>query len=556
MARHAVVRIKLRAVIGTHDFDDIVQYTANWALNSIPVASIIVAVGRNVDTQELATIHTAVKDLTTQLKAQVFLRTIINDVEQAVPGVPGVPGDPDGVEIKIFEGEVVGTGWQRTESGANFTIHMLHWLSALNNSSSVSASLHPGSPGDLTYPAVFPAIGLNTTNPSTSPLPAWVPNLSKDSVNAGSFSDIWGNILLPWMKILASDDPYDRALNGAGAKGDQDTLDALNRLNPNADGVPLELDLKGGSSAVFGDAMRTALINEIGGNWINTTLWGKLVGEWAPAYWFSVVPRVDDALIVPFTGGLRGAPWAVIGDEDYGFADLNAQLHQTLRAVGIIFPIGTSTSFDLGIELPQTSRGGLLGMYRPDGLTKGLVLMKDAPKWLSHPTLVYTLSLFAEGINGASGSPICTAVDEAGTGAPRDPGRDFNRDISELKGVASAYAHQWYVLESLKGRTGEVAGKLRFDIAPGSNVLVVAGGARNVPRAQEVTENIYATVTQVSYVINAESQKAGTAFSLAHIRSEQENTTDNTSIVKPPLYSQAWSGAKLVPAAPGPEPLE
>lgn len=546
-SRHAVIKIKLRAKIGSFDFMDVVQYASTWAMNSIPSASILVAVGRNVATNELAKIHEAAKSLTTQLKAEVFLTTIVTDVERAVPGVP------NGQEIKIFEGKIVGTGWRRTESGAHFTIHMLHWLSALNHASSVSGSLHPGSPGDLSYPAVFPAIGLGSVTPNSSTLPAWVPGLSSSSVNEGSFSDMWGNILLPWLQALAKDDPLDRAIEGGVGAPDPDILEALNRLRPNPDGRPLNLELKGVSGAVLADGMRQALVNEIGGSWINTTLWGKIIGDWAPAYWFSVIPRVSDALVVPFTGGLQGAPWSVIGDEDYSYADMNAQLHQVLRAVGIAFPIATASSFDLNTGVPQVSQSGLLGVYRPDDVKKGLVLLKDAPKWLSDPTVVHILSFYAEGINGA---PIATAIDEAGVGADRQPARDIDNDISQLKGLASAYAHQWYVLESLKGRTGEVGGKLRFDIAPGSNVIVVAGGARNVPKAQEVTEDIYATVTQVSYVINAEGQRAGTAFSLAHIRTKKENESPGTSIAKPPLYQDAWPGAKLVPAAPGPETQE
>lgn len=545
MSRHAVIKIKLRAVIGDFNFDDVVQYTSSWALNSIPSASILVAVGRNVDTQKLATIHTAAKSLTTQLKAEVFLTTIVKDVEQAVPGVP------DGQEIKIFEGKIVGTGWRRTESGAHFTIHMLHWLSALNHASAVSGSLHPGSPGDLTYPAVFPAIGLSGVTPNSSTLPAWVPGISKSDINEGSFSDMWGNILFKWLTQIASDDPYDRVFNNGKGRGNPEVLNALKRLAPNPDGKPLNLDLHGVSGVILADGMRQALVNEIGGNWVNTTLWGKIIGDWSPAYWFSVVPRVEDALIVPFTGGLQGAPWSVIGDEDYSYADMNAQLHQVLRAVGIAFPIQTASSFDLNIGIPQVSRSGLFGVYGPDEIKTGLILLKDAPKWLSDPVVVHMLSFQAEGIDDKA---IGNALDEADVGA--DVPRDIAKDIGQMKTLASAYAHQWYVLESLKGRTGEVAGKLRFDIAPGSNVIVVAGGARNVPQAQAVTEDIYATVTQVSYVINAEGQRAGTAFSLAHIRTKKENGSPGTSIAKPPLYQDAWPGAKLVPDAPGPEQEE
>lgn len=545
MSRHAVIKLKLRAVIGDFNFDDVVQYASGWAMNSIPMASIAVAVGRNVDNQRLATIHEAIHTIAARIRAEVYLTALVKDVELAMPGVP------DNQEIKVFEGRVVGTGWQRTETGANFTIHMMHWLGDLNNGSAVSASLHPGSPGDLAYPAVFPAIGLTTVDPTSSPLPAWVPGISSRSVNSGSFSDMWGNILLPWMKAISNDDPYDDAL-GDGS-GDPDVLAALERIKPNTDGVELNLDLNGADGTMLADAMRGALVNEIGGSWINTTLWGKLVGEWAPAYWFSVIPRVEDALIVPFTGGLRGAPWAMIGDEDYAVADINSQLNQLLRAVGIAFPIETSTGFDAGIKTPQVVRGGLLGAFRPEGITTGMVLLKDAPKWLSDPMSVHMMSLYAEGVNG---TPINTAVDQAGVGNEQNPPRDVNATIEGLKGIASAYAEQWYVLEYLKGRMGEVGGKLRFDIAPGSNVLVKAGGARNVPQAQAVSEDIYATVMQVSYVINSEAQRAGTAFSLAHVRSAKENSEPGTSIDKPPLYQQAWFGAKLIPDAPGPEPEE
>jgi hypothetical protein len=545
LSRHAVIKIRLRAQIGEFNFDDVVQYASSWAINSIPTASIMVAVGRNVKTQKLAKIHEAVKTLTADTLAEVFLTTTVVDINRATAGVP------NGKEIKIFSGKLSGTGWQRTENGAHFTIHMLHWLAALNHSSSVSASLHPGSPADLTYPAVYPSIGLRNTTPNSSTLPSWVPNLTSSSVNTGSFTDMWGKILLPWMETIANDDPYDRAQNTGNGKGDPDALDALSRMAPNPEGQPLELDLRGVSGAVLADGLRTALVNEIGGSWINTTLWGKLVGEWSPAYWFSVIPRVEDALIVPFTGGLAGKQWAVIGDEDYANADLNAQLHQVLKAVGIVHPIGTSSSFDLGAGLPQVSRSGFLGFYRPETVTKGMVLLKDAPKWLSDPAVVHMLSFYAEDANRTLGTN--TAMDEAGTGGEQNPKRDIGNDISQLKGLASAYAHQWYVLEALKGRTGEIAGKLRFDIAPGSNVLVIAGGARNIPQADAVTEDIYATVTQVAYVINAEAQQAGTAFSLAHIRTAKENSDPGTSVEKPPLYKNAWPGAKLVPAAPGPE---
>ena len=541
MSSHAVIKVKnTRAVIGKHTFNDVVQFASNWGLNSIPMASLQVAVGRNVNGNALAKIHHAAKDLRNQQKAEVYVTFEVTDIEDADPGV-------ESGEIKVFEGTVVGTGWQRGPNGGYFTINLLYWLGELNNSSAISASLHPGCPADMTFPAVFPAFGLNTTTPKVTPIPSFVPDISGDV--AGGFDDLWGNVFLPWLNTIASDDAFDRAYDDANAKGNPDVIAALKRMGTNADGTPLAVDLNGASAAVFADSLRLALVNEIGGNWINTTLWGKIIGEWAPAYWFSVVPRVEDALIVPFTGGLQGSPWAVIGDEDYDSADMNAQLLQVLRGVSIVHPITTSTSFDLNLGIPQASRSGALDIYQPDDIKTGMILFKDAPKWLCNTNVAHLMSADAEGVMDAT---VTTALDEINSAAAAQRKDDAN-DLGLLRNVASAYAHQWYVLESLKGRTGEVAGKLRFDIAPGSNVLVVAGGAKNVPDSKNVTQNIFATVVQVSYVINAETRQAGTAFSLAHIRTEAENELESTSVAKPPLYQKAWSGAKLVVAAPGPE---
>lgn len=547
MPSHAIIKIKkLRAVINGLSFEDVVQYTATWSLNSIPMASILVAVGRNVENGSLATIHHIAKTLKVQLKAEIYLLAEVTDTEKATAGVSDI-------EIKLFDGKVVGTGWQRTDNGAHFSISLLHWLGDLNNASSMSASLHPGSAGDLAYPAVFAASGAGNKLPETSPLAAWVPDISKSIVNPASFSNIWDNIFLKWLTSLATTDPYDRSQRNANLKGNPDTIAALERMKTNADGQPLELDLHGGDAPTFSVSISNALMDETGNSWINTTMWGKIIGEWAPAYLFSVVPRVDDALVVPFTGGLQGEPWAVIGDEDYNFADINAQLLQVLRSVGIVYPIATSTGYDMNLNTPQVTRSGLMGVFAPDDLESGMILYKDAPKWLSFPKLPHTMSASAEGIFDTA---IGTAMDEVDAAGGSAPGSGIDNSIASLSDISSAYAHQLYILESLKGRTGEVAGKLRFDIAPGSNVKVIAGGSKNVPGAKELVEDIYATVVQVSYVINAENQRAGTGFSLAHIRNETENKSKATSVAKPPLYQKAWRGAKLVPAAPGPEPAE
>lgn len=547
MPAYSVIKVKMRAVVTTEsgskiEFPEVVQYSHNFAMNTIPQATIQLAVGRNVATGLVATIHTAVQNLRVQQKIEVFLRTKVTDKEDSIPGVP-----EDG-EIKIFEGKTVGVGIHRTTQSLRFTVHILHWLGDINYTSAISASSHPGNPADLTYPAIFGAIGGRTPTaqsiPSGSSLegPAWVPIVSSSLVNEAAMEDIWGNILYKWMGQVANDDPFEvNMFGGQPGLGDDNTLKALSRMGPNAEGAPLNVELAGANGEVVAEGLRQALMNETGGNWINTTLWGKLVGEWAPAYWFSVIPRVEDCLIVPFTGGLQGDPWAVLGDEDYDSGDINCSINQVLRGVGILHP----TMFFSGIAMNRAQialdRGGFAGWYQPDGLTKGMVLTKDPPKWLMDPVIPFQFTPCAEAINGEE---LGTTIDET-TGDDCDEGRNLPEDQKRQRGVLDNYAHQWYVLEMLKGRTGEVAGKLRFDIAPGSNVRLEAGGARNVT-GDQLKEDVFATVMQVSCIIDSEARRGACGFSLAHIRTPQENSTEGTSVAKPPLYKRAWRGAKLV----------
>jgi hypothetical protein len=94
----------------------------------------------------------------------------------------------------------------------------------------------------------------------------------------------------------------------------------------------------------------------------------------------------------------------------------------------------------------------------------------------------------------------------------------------------------------LSQRYGEMSGKLRFDIAPGSIIKIKEPDLRT---ASEVTT--YAAVTHVSFVINAEQHTAGTSFTLLNLRSELENNDELYTSEKPPLYPDGkWVGGPLV----------
>jgi len=553
---HASVKFKMRAEIAGHVFRDIVQFACSFEMNSIPEASLLVSVGREVTTQAVATIHRAVNDMRVHVPAKIFLEARVEEHELINP--VGVEWFDTQEGRLLFEGYAVGTGWRRSHDSAQFQIHLVHWLSDLHYASAISASSHPGNPGDWKYPAAFAAVGLAdaaSAGGQSPGEPTWVPMINDGVVTDSDVrEDLWGNVLHKWMKHVSQDDPFEfrlqgGQLNAADNPRIQSTLAALERLAPNSDGVPLAVDMAQADGQTIADALRLALVNESGASWLNTTLWGKLIGEWSPAYWFTLIPRIEDGLIVPFTGGLQGEPHAVIEASDYNSCDANAQLHQVLRAVGIVHPILWQTGANGMNSSIIGDRTGCCGWYQPPGVTKGMVLTKDAPKWLCDPDILHRYTLASTGF--AASEAIETGLDADGTGSERKPDKDPADIQAKNKSIMDNYAHQWYVIEMLKGRIGELSGKLRFDISPGSNVLIKSGAAVNLaPEDDALVEDIYATVSRVSYVINAEAGKAATSFSLAHIRTSGENQDAATSVAKPPLYQTTWRGAALVPGSP------
>jgi hypothetical protein len=546
-ASYHAIRLYLKAEIAGIEFQDVVQFASSFELNSIPSANLQVAVGQSVDGQKVATIHNAMSKLKIQVPAKVTLLWKTVDRQN----VPSNDMDGEG-QLTIFDGYATGVGWQRSTTTAAATINLQHWLSDLDYSSALSGHSHPGNPADWSYSSTFRTIGLGAATTSGD-RPCWLPNpagakgVSYEMLTAPS-GDLWDRVIKEWMMSLAAmeRDPIDERLRGGGAMkggGNAAALKALKRMF-SAPALGLNLDGVADGNAIA-NGIRAALGRESWRTWANTTLWGKLVGEFSPAYFFAVVPRVNDALIVPFCGGLQGEVHRTLQPSEYAQCDLSAFLPRALRAVGIHHPIAFNAGGHNNAAGVQVSRSGLAALaLAQDKDRDGLIMLKDPPLWLCDPTQPYNYSYDTTAQAGrktrgyAIGPPVGTAAtkDEA----KRDPAATERDNVTVLQ----RFAEHWFALETLKGRAGELAGRLRFDIAPGSQVKVMMGTSVNLD-VDQLAEPLYGTVTRVSNVINAEMQRAGTSLSLAHLRTEAENNDPDTSVPAPPLYKAAWRGATL-----------
>jgi hypothetical protein len=519
----------------------VVQFDSHWAVNQIPQASLLLAAGRRMDDQTVSPVHDKLDVITAGAKVWVYHSRLGGESWGLDDGLP------DDDATLVFYGRVAGSGWQRATNAGLFTVNLLHWLAALDYSAAISASSHPGNPGDWTYPAhhavTEPGKPANSTVRAQA---AYIPTIHS---GVDPFNDLWGDVLFKWINTHIYNDPFDRVFFGppqANTGPPEEILDAVRRIQPGQFSVPLLLadrnrnGLVMEDSSLIRDGIKEHLEKESGQSWITNTLWGKIVGDWAPSFWLQVIPRVRDALIVPATGGIRQSHMRLDDGDETGIL-LSGHGHRRLRGVGIVFPMGSFSGARLVYDATR-DLSGLCGAFVADGVTSGVFMIKEPPVWLGQPVIGANFGRSGTGVN----TPITTPVDgPIGGNSPPDtgPGRRTQQRILDN------FAEDWFALEMLKDRVGSVVTKLRFDIAPGTHLQVETGRATNIANhTDQLVSKWYGMVQSVSIHIDTATPSANTVLQLVHLRTEAENNnrTIPYAVDRPALYQIPWLGGPLI----------
>jgi hypothetical protein len=543
--------------------------TTTFATNEIPKATVVLAIGRDARTDELAKIAETAPTLTTMLDAKITFHPVgdFDDRGTAWPDEPQV----------IFEGYFTGFSFRKMHGKVQVSVNLIHWLADLGFSSSLSSVLHTSNPGIILAPAVL------TNNAGGSGLPRFAPaHINYDTVAEFVDTDLWQSIKT-WFCALAQWKGLELKVDQCEGTGDASVntraLKALKRIegpaqpasDPDSDTAAedcskpykyaqkLPLDI--GGQPQVADAVAGAIAFTTMESYYHQTFWDVLVKGFLPQFALALVPMIDRALVVADLPGWRGdGPpppppkpgeqaaedtryWKVIGTDEYVATEQSAKLPRPLRGIGIYSAVESVVNPQTTTENYDAQLGGCFVSDSNED-ADGTVLYVSAPRWLLNVPSEGPYAGAVSGNKNQTPTKSATHGDSAPVAKPeaKSPG-----ELSEsVSGLMTQYAHALFTQNTLRGRSAIISGKLRFDIAPGSHVKIKGSPEKFLKATDQLAADVYGTVQRVTIGIDAESKTAMTSFVILYNRNDAENEAERTSIADHPLFGDdVFQGAPL-----------
>jgi len=428
---------------------------------------------------------------------------------------------------------------------------LTHWLARLTRGSSLSRTSHPENPANVTFNASL----LNGADPQ---LGAYVTagNWQKTITASAIEDDFWSLGIYKVFEELASKDRMYAVRLGldGNAAGSSEVLEALTRINKGTN-YKLRLSMHGAdeqaaAAAIAADIAATDA--KSGMHYMalaSQTLWDVLIGYLRPHYMFSIIPLPEIALAVPYIPGLKD-PWLpqyrnetappthTIRAKDYHLIDTPGVLSRPLRAICIFGATGFLTGANLDAATDEDA--AIAGTYPPIAEIKnrpGTIIFKRAPSWLSNLVAPWRYSSQTSGISNVV-SDACSP----GEGPEADIARSSDL-IAQAATLLDRNAHALFANQVLGTRSGQLVGAVRLDICPGSTISI-----QGIPEPWLTRRNVtspvsstrYATVLRVELFFDTSNEnqpQAHTAFTLGHVRTQQETDADKTLTLEGhPLY--------------------
>ncbi|HSN70706.1 MAG TPA: hypothetical protein VLT59_04320 [Steroidobacteraceae bacterium] len=506
-----------------------------YALDTLPTASLVLAVGREPTSNEEAKAVEAFLDARPYSSVKIYIK---GETEMDSPrDDPGFPFDE---EVMIFDGYLEGVAYEtrRTPAGGSVSLvaHCVGWLAALGGSvSSVQTNTVKG-PGGFDEIANFgPEAGvLDVTT-------------TYGVAVEGVVTNMWTDFVKPLFREIAGDD------NVWGESSNQSALAALDRMD-NSSGVSQDAD----TSLIFPlgqidvptefvqQYLLETLARTIYNQWRDKDMWSVMV-LLADQFRFAIVPIIDSAYCAAVFPTLGGEIYTLIELDEYHHIQYRADAQANVTRLAVVDAYGaTSNPRD-----PEVKISGVVGLYQIEDVletgdeTVGLTREIGAPGWLLPLTTVGKLTRISIG-GDALGIP-----DAVNPGAfVEEPDEQYNEIYSNYITSELGDNYARLLLENLffRRRAGTLTGRFRLDIAPGSTIAIQVINDKFSDEGATPRE-IVAMVTRVTLKMDAGSYSgtgsADTTLELSHIRSQDEHDDDRLVSVEHPIFETRFVGTKL-----------
>lgn len=525
---------------------EIVQFSTDFALNTIPTAVVTLALGRDVTETGSGNFVGRATNINDKFlfryPVKIFATSLIQDESPDLAYFnKSVPGFDKKV---IFSGYVAGFGFQRTAGSAILTISVEHWLADLAASTMLSSSTHYSTPSDLQRSALYRDAG---TEPYTlkgqSSLMAdsWI--LMQTGGEGNVCSDLWETGIKRILVAAANSDNladlHDEAnVFGQGEKGcdtaankktlNQVALSALDKVT--SKNAKLSVRLGDSTSLNLGGNIFADLSSLYLENLAGQTMWDCLIAS-SGNFMFAVSPGIDIAQVVPYCPTVsKSEPFKTIPANQIDSVSISGDCPRTLRGVALVQPQEGTVLNENGDPPPGIPAVSLGGVYiSPAAGCSGVVLFKHPPSWLCLRSNVWE----------SSSVPPDTTI------APKEPGTNSSeKKDAELASIRDSYAKALFGVEVTKGRQGTISGPLRFDVGPGSFIKFELPEETHMPDTGN-NRYFYGIVVRVSFVIDSNSATASTTYTVAHVRTNAEEEDKGFVMTEHPIYTTTWFGGAL-----------
>jgi hypothetical protein len=541
----------------------VMGFSLTWSLNEISSATISLPLGRD------ATAGRRSASAASRHVQKIFQRY---SETHLVPAsfyltIDGPGWEKSTEEVLVFKGFVAKISSGKQASQVRLIVRLVQDLFQLMEGTCVTSLTTPGSHDQTLAPAIFPAFAKPARSGALDPTTAAQQSLTSTTVmtafdSAGTIltntniqADLWTSALQPFYKVVASSGrplPAFVGALGVSSDGNQQALAGLDLLTV-APGVPLALTRVTDNENIA-QAIREQLTSDTFMGYASQTFWDRLIRS-SPSLLYSLVPRASGGYIIPYQpvlGGEDNVYKELTEQNDIEVIDGNLDAPAPIAAVGIWrgkgSPNGTPAYFT---GTAQDLASGVY--YRSPIATTGSVQFRQGPAWMGK------LSWGSGYIGATTGFRKRLVPNGAGfRGQDPAPSENINTGTTTVDGNTETllrYAQYLWLMEQLRGSYLVLSSPLRFDIAPGSTVKILAspeGFLNNIPRTQEtILENsFYGQVSRVTIAGQIGGQNSSGSFNTGYqvnfARTKREHLREGVSLPVHPLYENVWKGGALV----------